>query len=298
MTTNYFAEIILPLSLNGTFTYHLSEIDLQQIKVGQRVSVPFGTQKLYTGIVHSIHQKAPELYKTKAIHAFLDDEPLVTQMQINFWEWMANYYMSSLGDVFRNAFPSALKLESQTFVRLINPNYETIEELNDYEFLVFEALKLREIISVEEAALIVDEKSAIPTLKLLIDKGIIQLDEKLNEKYTPKIDNYVRLHPDLKGNEAAFIEILNQLNKAPKQRETLLQLITLETQLQEKPLKVADFVKQGATNAVLKSLAEKGAVEIYQHQTSRVEEQEKDVTEIAELTLKQTVALNQIKEDL
>ncbi|MDM1549609.1 replication restart helicase PriA [Empedobacter falsenii] len=297
MTTNYFAEIILPLSLNGTFTYHLSEIDLQQIKVGQRVSVPFGTQKLYTGIVYSIHQNAPELYKTKAIHAFLDDEPLVTQTQINFWEWMANYYMCSLGDVFRNAFPSALKLESQTFVRLINPNYETIEELNDYEFLVFEALKLREIISVEEAALIVDEKSAIPTLKLLIDKGIIRLDEKLNEKYTPKIDNYVRLHPDLKGNEAAFIEILNQLNKAPKQRETLLQLITLETQLQEKPLKVADFVKQGATNAVLKSLAEKGAVEIYKHQTSRVEEQEKDVTEISELTLKQTAALNQIKED-
>ncbi|HAR74524.1 MAG TPA: primosomal protein N' [Flavobacteriaceae bacterium] len=297
MTTNYFAEIILPLSLNGTFTYHLSEIDLQQIKVGQRVSVPFGTQKLYTGIVHSIHQNAPELYKTKAIHAFLDDEPLVTQTQISFWEWMANYYMCSLGDVFRNAFPSALKLESQTFVRLINPNYETIEELNDYEFLVFEALKLREIISVEEAALIVDEKSAIPTLKLLIDKGIIRLDEKLNEKYTPKIDNYVRLHPDLKGNEIAFIEILNQLNKAPKQRETLLQLITLETQLQEKPLKVADFVKQGATNAVLKSLAEKGAVEIYQHQTSRVDGEEKDVTEISELTLKQTAALNQIKED-
>lgn len=297
MNITYFAEIILPLSLNGTFTYHLSEIDLQQIKVGQRVSVPFGTQKLYTGVVHSIHQNAPELYKTKAIHAFLDDEPLVTQTQIKFWEWMANYYMCSLGDVFRNAFPSALKLESQTFVRLINPNYETIEELNDYEFLVFEALKLREIISVEEAALIVDEKSAIPTLKLLIDKGIIRLDEKLNEKYTPKIDNYIRLHPDLKGNETAFIEILNQLNKAPKQRETLLQLITLETQLQDKPLKVADFVKQGATNAVLKSLAEKGAVEIYQHQTSRVDGEEKDVTEISELTLKQTEALNQIKED-
>ena len=64
MTTNYFAEIILPLSLNGTFTYHLSKYDLQQIKVGQRVSVPFGTQKLYTGIVHSLHQNKPELYKT------------------------------------------------------------------------------------------------------------------------------------------------------------------------------------------------------------------------------------------
>ncbi len=77
----------------------------------------------------------------------------------------------------------------------------------------------------------------------------------------------------------------------------MLQLITLETQSQEKPLKVADFIKQGATNAVLKSLAEKGAVEIYQHQTSRVDEDEKEVAEIAELTLKQTEALNLIKED-
>jgi len=204
--------------------------------------------------------------------------------------------MCSLGDVFRNAFPSALKLESQTFVRLINPNYDTIEELNDYEFLVFEALKLREIISVEEAALIVDEKSAIPTLKLLIDKGIIRLDEKLNEKYTPKIDNYVRLHSDLKGNEQQFMEVLNQLAKAPKQREALLQLITLETQLQDKPLKVADFVKQGTTNAVIKSLAEKGAVEIYQYQTSRVDNGIEETENVSELTLKQEEAFNQIKE--
>ncbi len=295
MKTTYFAEIILPLSLNGTFTYHLSDDDLQQIKVGQRVSVPFGTQKLYTGIVHSVHQNAPELYKTKAIHAFLDDEPLVTTTQIKFWEWIANYYMCSLGDVFRNAFPSALKLESQTFVRLINSNYEQIEALNDEEFLVFEALKLRQIISVEEASLIIDDKSAIPTLKLLIDKGIIQLDEKLNEKYTPKIDHYVRFHPNLKGNEQAFIQILDQLSKAPKQREALLQLITLETQLQDKPLKVADFVKQGTTNTVIKSLAEKGAVEIYLHQTSRVEGKEKEVETISQLTLKQTEAFNQIK---
>ena len=297
MSTTYFAEIILPLALDGTFTYHLTEADLQQIKIGQRVAVPFGTQKLYTGVVHSIHQNKPELYKTKGIHAFLDDEPIVTLAQIQFWEWLANYYACSLGDVFRNAFPSALKLESQTFVRLINPDFENLEELNDHEFLVFEALKLRQIISVEEAALIVDEKSAIPTLKLLIDKGIIQLDEKIQEKYTPKIDNYVRIHPAVKGNDQAFIQILDGLNRAQKQREALLQLITLETQNQDKPLKVADFVKMGATNAVVKSLAEKGAVEIYQLQTSRVDESETEKQDIHQLTVKQNEALNQIKEE-
>lgn len=295
MTTNYFAEIILPLNLDGTFTYHLTDSDLQQIKIGQRVAVPFGTQKLYTGVVHSIHQNKPELYKTKGIHAFLDNDAIVTPTQIKLWEWMASYYMCTLGDVFRNAFPSALKLESQTFVRLINPNYDTLEELNDYEFLVFEALKLRQIISVEEAALIVDEKSAIPTLKLLIDKGIIQLDEKIQEKYTPKIDNYVRVHPSIKGNDQAFMQILDELKRAQKQREALLQLITLETQSPDKALKVADFVKMGATNAVIKALADKGAVEIYQFQTSRVDQEETDKEEIHQLTLKQTEVLEKIK---
>ena len=295
MTTNYFAEIILPLNLDGTFTYHLTDFDLQQIKIGQRVAVPFGTQKLYTGVVHSIHQNKPELYKTKGIHAFLDNEAIVTPTQIKLWEWMASYYMCSLGDVFRNAFPSALKLESQTFVRLINPNFEALEELNDYEFLVYEALKLRQIISVEEAALIVDEKSAIPTLKLLIDKGIIQLDEKIQEKYTPKIDNYVRVHPSIKGNDQAFMQVLDELKRAQKQREALLQLITLETQNQDKPLKVADFVKMGATNAVVKALADKGAVEIYQFQTSRVDQTETDKEEIHQLTLKQVEVLEKIK---
>ena len=297
MNTGYFAEMILPLNLEGTFTYHLTDSDLQQIKIGQRVAVPFGTQKLYTGIVHSIHQNKPELYKTKGIHAFLDDAPMVTPFQIQFWEWIANYYMCSLGDVFRNAFPSALKLESQTFVRLINPDYPTIEDLNDHEYLVFEALKLRQIISVEEAALIVDEKSAIPTLKLLIDKGIIQLDEKIQEKYSPKIDNYVRIHPSVKGNDQKFISILDGLNRAQKQREALLQLITLETQAPDQPIKVADFVKMGSTNAVVKALAEKGAVEIYQHQTSRVDEFEMDKEETHQLTLKQNEALEQIKSE-
>ncbi len=293
MERPFFAEIILPLALEGTFTYHLTSDDVQQIKIGQRVAVPFGTQKLYTGIVHSMHHQAPELYKTKGIYAFLDADPLVTTHQIKLWEWMATYYMCALGEVFRQAFPAALKLESQTFVRLIQADFEDLTQLNDQEYLIFEALKLREIISVEEAALIIDAKSAIPTLKLLIDKGIIRLDEKINEKYTPKVVNYVRIHPDLKGNDAAFMDLLAALKNAPKQRETLLQLITLETQLTE-GIKVADFIKRGATNAVLKSLSERNAVQIYPFQASRVEQIQHGQEAIHTLTEHQKLALNQI----
>lgn len=295
MKHTHFAEIILPLSLDGTFTYHLNSDDLQQIKVGQRVSVPFGTQKLYTGVVHSIHQNKPELYKTKGIHSFLDDEPLVTQKQIELWEWMAKYYLCPLGDVFRNAFPSALKLESQTFVRLIDPNFEDIEGLDEVEFTIFQALKNRMLMSVDEVAQITDDKSTIAVLKSLWEKGIIRLDEKLHEKYTPKIDNYVRINADLKNNERLFIEALDTLKNTPKQRETVLKLISLETQFQ-KPMKVADLVKQGSTNAVIKSLNEKNILEIYQLQTSRVDEAETEKNDISMLTIAQQHALKEIEE--
>src|SRR5690606_8046663 len=137
MTTQFkFAEIILPLALPGTFTYEISPVDVPYLKVGQRVSVPFGSNKLYTGIVHSLHNQKPELYKTKMIDTILDTEPLVTEIQIKFWEWMANYYLCSLGDVYRNAFPTALKWESETFVKFIGTIEQIQEHLAEEEWMV------------------------------------------------------------------------------------------------------------------------------------------------------------------
>lgn len=294
MEQQTFAEIILPLSLNGTFTYHLTPEDLAQIKIGQRVSVPFGTQKLYTGIVHSLHHKKPGLYKTKGIHTFLDQEPLVTQKQIELWEWMASYYMCSLGDVYRNAFPSALKLESLTYVRLVDLEFDAFEMLTDTEVLVVNALRNATMLSVNEIALIVEDLSAIQVLKSLWEKGVVRLDEKLNEKYTPKIDNYVRILPILKNNEAEFSEAIRQLDKAPKQRETLLRLIALETQT-PKPIKVADLVKQGSSNAAINAMVEKNILQIYQLQSSRVDEDESDKVNISSLTQAQQNALHELK---
>lgn len=294
MTTNYFAEIILPLSLNGTFTYHLSKYDLQQIKVGQRVSVPFGTQKLYTGIVHSLHQNKPELYKTKGIHAFLDQEPLVTQKQIELWEWIASYYMCSLGDVYRNALPSALKLESLTYVRLVDPNFDAIEILTEPEILVVKALQNTTMLSVNEIALIIEDFSAIQVLKSLWEKGVVRVDEKLHEKYTPKIENYVRILPDLKKNESEFRKAIQQLDKAPKQRETLLRLIALETQT-TKPIKVPELVKQGSSNAAINAMVEKNILQVYQLQSSRVDKEESDKESISLLTKAQQYALQELK---
>lgn len=297
MAQQYFAEIILPLALPGTFTYEISPADLPYLKIGQRVSVPFGTQKLYTGIVHSFHQNKPEIFKTKTIDSILDTEPLVTEIQIKFWEWLASYYMCSLGEVYRNVFPSALKWESETFVKFIGSLQDIQEELTDEEWMVVQQLDKKGLLSVSEIAKIVERKSTISIIKSLWDKGLVLLDEVLKEKYTPKIERFVRVKPELKTDEKLFNASLEQLKNASKQRETILQLIVEEAQ-SPKPIKISQFLKKyGGSHSMMNSLAEKGMIEIYQLETSRIEEVSNDIVDTELLNYEQSQALKIIGEN-
>ena len=131
----FFVEIILPLSLNKTFTYSVSRAEFDFVQMGMRVAVPFGKQKIYTGLVAQKHFNRPELYEAKEIHQILDHEPLVTEVQLKHWFWIAEYYMCAIGDVFRCAFPSGLLLESETMVQLRTDFRVDSASLTDDEFL-------------------------------------------------------------------------------------------------------------------------------------------------------------------
>lgn len=295
MANPRFAEIILPLALPGTFTYEISAEDLPYLKIGQRVSVPFGTNKLYTGIVHSFHQNKPELFKTKPIDSILDTEPLVTELQIKFWEWMASYYMCTLGEVYRNAFPTALKWESETFVKFIGTMDKIEEQLSEKEGQVVHALDKKGILAVSEIAKITERKSAISIIKSLWEKGIIQLDEVLKEKYTPKVELFVRINPQLKSDEKLFNQSFEKLKNANKQREILLQLIVEEAQT-SKPIKISGFLKKyGGTHALFHTMAEKGLVEVYNLEISRIDEIQHDIVDSEELSFEQDQALRSIE---
>ena len=112
----HFIEVILPLSLPKTFTYSVSEAEYNYIKIGMRVAVPFGKNKIYTALVVTSHNNPPTLYEAKEIHQILDEKPIVNQFQIDHWQWIASYYMCNIGDVFRGAMPSAFILESETII--------------------------------------------------------------------------------------------------------------------------------------------------------------------------------------
>lgn len=297
MANQNFVEIILPLALPGTFTYHITDDEKSRLQVGQRVSVPFGTNKLYTGIVHSFHQNKPELYKTKGVDSVLDDYPMVTKNQIKFWEWIADYYMCTLGDVYRNAFPTALKWESETFIRLNDSSNLSLEDLSENEQILISSLENKGLISIKEATAIIEQKSVIKIVKSLWEKGWIRLDEVLKEKYTPKTERFVKVKPELKSDEIRFNEVMNGLKNAPKQRQILLQLIVEESQT-IKPIRVSKFLKSiGSSYAVLNSMTEKGILEIYEINVSRIEEIDNQSDRTRTLTFEQQEALKSIEDN-
>lgn len=295
MQAQNFAEIILPLPLDGTFTYEVPQGWI--LKIGQRVAVQFGKRKIYTGIIHSFHQNKPELYKTKPIISILEEENLVLPEQIQLWEWIADYYMCSLGEVFKNAFPSALKLESDTFVKLIkDKEIPQDEKLSDEAYLIWEALHHRSLLSVDEAADIVELNSVIPVLKELMDLRLIELDEKLIEKYVPKIEYYIRTQISLQDKNLP--EILKSLEKAPKQRELFFQLVTKQQQT-SKPILASQFLKEfGGSYATLRAMADKNIILFYEDETDRIKEFQDKTHDIHELSEVQQVAFDEITDQL
>lgn len=138
-----YADIILPLAIEKNYTFGIP-VELQSlVQVGSRVEVQFGAKRVYSGIVKSIHTNKPEIYQVKPIRSVLDAKPIVTQQQLQFWEWLASYYACTEGEVMNAALPSYLKLESETFVMLNEDHIVNEAELNDDEFIVMQALEVR-----------------------------------------------------------------------------------------------------------------------------------------------------------
>ena len=118
-----YADVIIPVPIAGTFTYSVPADMNSTLKVGHRVIVPFGRKKFYTGIVASIGPIAPQGYEVKDIAVKLDGDAIVRHPQLKFWNWVADYYLCTPGEVMKAAMPAGLKVESETFIAP-NPDYE------------------------------------------------------------------------------------------------------------------------------------------------------------------------------
>ncbi len=259
----YFADVIVPLAVPNKYTYRVPAELQDGLAIGKRALVQFGRNKIYTGIIYKVHETAPKTYEAKYLEAILDDEPVVTETQLQFWDWISFYYCANPGDVMNAALPSGLKLSSTSTLQL-NPDFNFEEIDHDYfterEHTIIEALHANANLSFENLAEMLEIKTVQPIVNKLLGKNAVVVYEDVKDKYKPKLQAYVRL-TELYGAEQALSQLLNQLEKkAFKQAEALLYFLQLQKTgqgISNEWIKKNDLLKKVETSAIA-GLVKKG----------------------------------------
>lgn len=268
-----FVDVIVPLPIANTFTYSLPESLEEQVETGCRVVVPFGVKKYYTAIVVKIHYSAPENYETKDISEVLDKTPVMLDCQLAFWKWVAEYYLCTLGDVYKAALPSGLKLESETVVEY-NPDFVADEPLSSKEQRILDILSVDTeqcITQIERAG---NFRNILPAIKSLMEKDAIRVKEELKRNYKPKTEIRVCLQDSMRD-EAVLQKQFDLLARAPKQLALLMKYIELSGWMQEGKLltevsKKTLLEASGASSSILNGLIDKHIFETYNYEIGRL----------------------------
>ncbi len=263
-----------------------------QVAPGKRVVVQFGKRKLYAAIIHHIQHQPPAGYEAKYIISLLDDEPVVSAHTLQFWDWMALYYMCTPGEVMNAALPAAYRLESTTKV-MLHPDADLATELSDKEYLITEALTIQKELTIDQISEISSTKNIFPVLKSLHLKGLILFTEEIAETYKPRIVNCVKLS-SVYDEEEKLQLLFEELEKNEKQLNVLLAYLQLKHDKQH--IEKSELIKRAdVSESSLKTLIKKEIFELYPLHIDRLQQTE-TIQESFELNPIQETCLHQIKE--
>lgn len=295
-----YAEVLLPLPLTGFFTYKVPDMMAEAIRPGCRVVVPFGRTKFYTGIVAGLTPRRPEGFETKEISQLLDSEPIVRHPQMKFWEWIADYYLCSAGEVFRAAVPAGLKLESETVVE-VNPDFEEDpgDRLSERDLLVMNAV--RRVPKKATLAAVAREtgfRNTSAIVARLVERDALMVSENLVERYKTRKIEMVEMAIE-RGDSAALHAAFDSVKGAPKQEKALLTLIELSGFMRQGSdlceVTRADLLdRSGVTSPIIIALENKGIVRRRKKEVSRFAPVSKATMPMPELTDSQREARDAI----
>lgn len=286
-----FVDVIVPFPLANSYTYKLPREMAGQVEVGSRVIVSFGQKRYYTAIVIRLHNTPPKgEYEVKSIHEVLDAHPIVLPEQLKLWEWVADYYLCTLGDVYKAALPSGMKLESETRIE-INPDFSpTGEKILPNEEKIFLLLmdgKERTVGHIEKETGL---KNVLPIISALLRKEVILVKEEIKQAYKPKTETYIRLADRYQSEEAQH-QMLDNLKRAPKQQQLLMNFIGMEMpSVSKRELLSAS----GASSAILTQLIEKGVFEQFSREIGRLGKNQMETLPINALNPYQQEAFERI----
>lgn len=289
-----YAEVIIPLALPKNYTWEIPENLREQTVIGCRVEVNLGKNKRYAGVVKNIFAEKPVNFETKEIINLLDPVPVVQNYQLAFWEWMADYYMCTEGEVMAAALPAHFKLSSETVI-VFNEEYgDDFSSLENDEYLVAEALLMKQQLRLNEVQQILDVSHVYPIVNRLIGKKVCFVWESLKQTFNLKKESFVLLNPEY-DNEDNLSALLNNWSRAPKQMELLLAYLHL-LRTQGEVTKSELLKKSNASDAQLKGLMEKDILRIEKRSVDRMRFAPRDVQVDFELTPAQEEAFKKIGE--
>ncbi|RZL49726.1 MAG: primosomal protein N' [Pedobacter sp.] len=287
-----FVEVILPLSLAINYTYRVPFELNDKVNVGKRVVVQFGKHKIYTALVKTIGKKPPELYEAKYIIDVVDEHPVITEKQFQFWDWITTYYLCNEGDVMAAALPTGLKLASETILMLRDELPNDLA-LTEKELLIVEFLHKQPRMSIDDVVELLGQKTVYPIINSLIGKEVIYIAEEVIEKYKPLLKSFITLNPFYKEAEN-LKQLFSVLEKAPKQLDALLAYLKL-TKTDVSIPKQQLLEESGSGQAAIKALVDKDVFNVHKKQVSRLVDGEDEFEVNFELSTAQQIAFNEIE---
>ena len=293
-----YVDVIVPLPIASQYTYSVPAELEESVQEGCRVVVSFGQKKFYTAIVTKVHYVAPENYETKDVEEVLETSPVILPTQFRFWEWLSTYYLCTLGDVYKAAMPSGMKLESETLVAY-NEDFEATVPLPKNEQRILDLLNDDKEQCVTQLQKASGLKSILPIIKRLLEKQAIFVKEDLKRNYKPRTEARVRL-TEAYSTEHALRELFDNLGRAKKQLSLLMKYIELSgwmgTASTLKEVSKKDLLdKTAASVSILNSLVEKGVLETYYYEIGRLDKSIKGTLSLNPLNVAQERAFTAIR---
>lgn len=251
-----YVEVLLPLAIPKTYTYYVPEFMESEILFGIRVEVSL-RKKYYSGLIISISDIPPsDNIDLKPITGIIDKIPIIEKKHFGLWQWISEYYMCTLGEVMNAALPSGLKMSSETIVYVNNDVEFDKNDLNDDEFLIFEALEIQNELNIKQIQQIVEKTNIYGILQKLIEKRIVDIREEMVQSYKPKKIKLIELHENY-DTEEKINELFEKIKKSKHKTNALLSYFQLHSF--KGSVEKSELVNSAKiTSTVIKDMVEKG----------------------------------------
>ena len=286
-------NVILPLHLPKALTYALPASVKEFPEAGMRVVVPL-KKKLYTGLVVGKHDQIPLNYKPRDIEYVLDDKAIVTSKQLQFFQWLVDYYMSFPGDVLQAALPAVFKLSSTTYLSLA-PEFDFEgPEWSHKEEILLRAISNKGHLTISEASEILQQKNIHKLISNLVEREALVASEELKTLYKPKLLPFAKLSDEYLNDETLG-EAMDKLSKAPVQERLLLSFLQSNPHFEAQSKKLL-LKRAEASDAAYKALEKKGIFKTIHIKQDRVAINADSVRALPALVEDQEEAVKVIRE--